>query len=157
STSKCVWSGAPAFEPGLPDLQKVCAAPPPLVAGSVDSCSTAFAFAQWEAMRCADGKINDYGRYSFIMRYVHVFSVHMCRWCQKWGWADNGQPIALIMWFTSSALRGGPVPILSSGFPLKLVDSIAVILSGAYQSARTRLASAASPVLRLLVQRDQAI
>ena len=39
---------------------------------------------------------------------------------------------------------------------LRLVDSIAVVLSQAYQSARTRLASTASPVLRMTLQRDHA-
>jgi len=46
------------------------------------------------------------------------------------------------------------VSVLSSVTVLRLVDSVAVFLSHAYQLARVRLASAASPVLRLLVQRD---
>jgi putative transposase len=45
----------------------------------------------------------------------------------------------------------------SSADVLFLVDSVANILSQAYQLARARLASAASPVLRLLVQRDQTL
>jgi transposase InsO family protein len=40
---------------------------------------------------------------------------------------------------------------------LRLVDSVAIVLSQAYQLARVRLASAASPILRLLVQRDQTL
>ena len=47
--------------------------------------------------------------------------------------------------------------LLSSATVLSLVDSMAIVLSQAYQLARARLASAASPILRLLVQRDQAI
>jgi len=49
------------------------------------------------------------------------------------------------------------VSVLSSATVLRLVDSLAVAISQAYQLARVRLAAAASPVLRLLVQRDQAI
>ena len=46
--------------------------------------------------------------------------------------------------------------LLLSGTVLSLVDSMAIVLSQAYQLARARLASAASPIVRLLVQRDQA-
>jgi hypothetical protein len=46
--------------------------------------------------------------------------------------------------------------LLSSATVLRLVDSMAILLSQAYQLARARLASGASPVVRLLVQRDQA-
>jgi len=46
--------------------------------------------------------------------------------------------------------------LLSSVTVLRLVDSIAILLSQAYQLARARLASAASPTVRLLAQRDQA-
>ena len=45
--------------------------------------------------------------------------------------------------------------LLSSATVLSLVDSMAIVLSQAYQLARARLASAGSPILRLLVQRDQ--
>ena len=45
--------------------------------------------------------------------------------------------------------------LLSSAAVLRIVDSMAILLSQAYQLARARLASAGSPVLRLLVQRDQ--
>ena len=38
---------------------------------------------------------------------------------------------------------------------LSLVDSMAILLSQACQLARARLASAASPIVRLLAQRDQ--
>ena len=47
--------------------------------------------------------------------------------------------------------------LLSSATVLRLVDSRAIVLSQAYQLARARLASAASPILRLIVQRDQAV
>jgi hypothetical protein len=40
---------------------------------------------------------------------------------------------------------------------LSFIDTVAVVLSQAYQLARLRLASAASPVLRLLRQRDHAL
>jgi putative transposase len=46
---------------------------------------------------------------------------------------------------------------ISSAAVLEIVDSMAVVFGQAYQLARVRLASAASPVLRLLVQRDYAI
>ena len=45
--------------------------------------------------------------------------------------------------------------LLSSAAALRIVDSMAILLSQAYQLARARLASAGSPILRLLVQRDQ--
>ena len=45
--------------------------------------------------------------------------------------------------------------LLSSAAMLRLVDSVAIVLAQAYQLARARLASAASPIVRLLVQRDQ--
>jgi len=47
--------------------------------------------------------------------------------------------------------------VLSSATVLRLVDSMAILQSQAYQLARARLASAASPIVRLLVQRDQAV
>ena len=47
--------------------------------------------------------------------------------------------------------------VVSSATVRRLFDSVAVVLSQACQLARVRLASAASPVLRLLMQRDQAI
>ncbi|MGB2824475.1 MAG: helix-turn-helix domain-containing protein [Phycisphaerae bacterium] len=47
--------------------------------------------------------------------------------------------------------------LLSSATVLRLVDSMAILLSQAYQLARARLASAASPIVRLLVQRDHAV
>ena len=46
--------------------------------------------------------------------------------------------------------------LLSSATVLRLVDCMAILLSQAYQLARACLASAASPIVRLLVQRDQA-
>ena len=45
--------------------------------------------------------------------------------------------------------------LLSSATVLSLIDSMAILLSQAYQLARVRLASSGSPVLRVLVQRDQ--
>ena len=47
------------------------------------------------------------------------------------------------------------MPLLSSVAVLRLVGSMAILLSQAYPLARARLASAGSPVLRLLFQRDQ--
>ena len=47
------------------------------------------------------------------------------------------------------------MPLLSSATVLRLVDSMAILMSQSYQLARARLASAGSPILRLLVQRDQ--
>ena len=38
---------------------------------------------------------------------------------------------------------------------LRIVDSVAIVLCQAYQLARARLASAASPVLRVMMERDQ--
>jgi hypothetical protein len=45
--------------------------------------------------------------------------------------------------------------LLSSATVLRLVDSIAIVLAQACQLAWARLASAGSPILRPLVQRDQ--
>ena len=47
--------------------------------------------------------------------------------------------------------------LLPSATVLRLVDSMAILLSQAYQLARARLASAASPIVRMLVQRDQEV
>ncbi len=47
------------------------------------------------------------------------------------------------------------MPLLSSATVLRLVDSMAIMLSQSYRLARARLASAGSPILSLLVQRDQ--
>lgn len=47
--------------------------------------------------------------------------------------------------------------MLSSTLVLRLVDSVVIVLSQAYQLTRIRLASVASPVLRMLMQRDHAI
>ncbi len=49
------------------------------------------------------------------------------------------------------------MPLFASTTVFRLVDSIAIAMSQAYQLARLRLASAASPVLRLMVDRDQAL
>ena len=49
------------------------------------------------------------------------------------------------------------MPLLLSATVLRLVDSVAILLSQAYQLARARLASAGSSILRLLVQRDQVV
>ena len=46
--------------------------------------------------------------------------------------------------------------LLSSATVLRLVDSMAISLAQAYQLARARLASAASPIVRLLAQPDHA-
>ena len=42
------------------------------------------------------------------------------------------------------------MPLLSSATVLRLVDSMAIVLSQAYQLARARLASVGSPILRPL-------
>ncbi len=47
------------------------------------------------------------------------------------------------------------MPLLSATTVRRLVDSMAIVLSQAYQLARARLASAGSPIIRLLIQRDQ--
>jgi len=47
------------------------------------------------------------------------------------------------------------MPLLSPAAVRRLIDSMAIVLSQAYQLARLRLASAGSPIVRLLVQRDQ--
>ena len=49
------------------------------------------------------------------------------------------------------------MPILTLRATLRLVDSLATTFTQAYQLARVRLASAASPVLRMIVQRDEAV
>ena len=46
--------------------------------------------------------------------------------------------------------------LMSSVTVVRLVDSMAILLSQAHQLARARLASAASLIVRLLVQRDHA-
>jgi hypothetical protein len=40
---------------------------------------------------------------------------------------------------------------------LKIVDSVAIVLSHALQLARARISSSASPVLRMMTQRDHAV
>ena len=45
-------------------------------------------------------------------------------------------------WFTSTAT-------------LKIIDSVAIVIAQAYQLARCRLASTASPVLKLMMERDE--
>jgi hypothetical protein len=45
---------------------------------------------------------------------------------------------------------------MAPSFVLTLIDSIATVLAQSYQLARVRLASSASPVLRLICQRDHA-
>jgi hypothetical protein len=55
----------------------------------------------------------------------------------------------------SSGIKEGRMPLLSSATVLRLVDSMAILLSQAHQLARARLASTASPILRLLVHCDQ--
>jgi len=49
----------------------------------------------------------------------------------------------------------GPMALLSSATVLRLVDSVAIVLAQAYQLARARLASAASPIVRLLGHRGR--
>ena len=49
------------------------------------------------------------------------------------------------------------MPLFSSSTVLQLVDSIATVVSQAYRMARVRLTSTASPIIRMMVQRDHAI
>src|SRR5579862_8823939 len=60
-------------------------------------------------------------------------------------------------WITRPHLTAKEKPMLSLPAALRLVDGVAIVLSRAYQLARVRLASAASPVLRMMVQRDYAV
>ena len=46
------------------------------------------------------------------------------------------------------------MPPLTQAAALQIIDSIAIVLIQAYQLARSRIASAASPVLRMLAERD---
>ena len=47
------------------------------------------------------------------------------------------------------------MPLFTNATALKVIDAVAIVLSEAYQLARCRIASAASPVLRMMTQRDQ--
>ena len=49
------------------------------------------------------------------------------------------------------------MPLFASTAALRIVDSLAIVLSQAMQLARARLASAASPVLRMMAERDHAV
>lgn len=49
------------------------------------------------------------------------------------------------------------MPLFTSTTVLRIVDSIAIILSQALQLARAWVSSAASPVLRMMVERDHAV
>ncbi|MFG0248143.1 MAG: hypothetical protein ACF8OB_04590 [Phycisphaeraceae bacterium JB051] len=46
------------------------------------------------------------------------------------------------------------MPWLNNTAYLKKIDSMAIIIAQAYQLARSRLASASSPVMRAMMQRD---
>ena len=54
-----------------------------------------------------------------------------------------------------SGIKESRMPLLSSAAMLRLVDSMAILPSQAYQLARARLVSSGSPIPRLLAQRDQ--
>ena len=47
------------------------------------------------------------------------------------------------------------MPWFTSTSTLKLIDSVAIVIAQAYQLARCRLASTASPVLQLMMERDE--
>ena len=47
--------------------------------------------------------------------------------------------------------------LFASTTALKIVDSVAIVLSHALQLARARISSSASPVLRMMTQRDHAV
>ena len=47
------------------------------------------------------------------------------------------------------------MPWFTSTSTLKIIDSMAIVIAQAYQLARCRLASTASPVLRLMMERDE--
>src|SRR4051812_20251142 len=53
--------------------------------------------------------------------------------------------------------KGGRVPLLSSTTVLQIIDSVAMVVNQAYRMARLRLTSTASPIIRMMVQRDHAI
>jgi len=46
------------------------------------------------------------------------------------------------------------MPVFSDSAALRIVDSMAILIGQAYQFARCRVASASSPVLRMMTQRD---
>ena len=46
------------------------------------------------------------------------------------------------------------MPVFSDATAFRIFDSVAIVMSQAYQLARTRVAACASPVLRLMAQRD---
>lgn len=47
------------------------------------------------------------------------------------------------------------MPWFTSTSTLKIIDSVAIVIAQAYQLARCRLASTASPVLQLIMNRDE--
>lgn len=49
------------------------------------------------------------------------------------------------------------MPLFTGIAALRIVDSIAIILSQAMQLARAQVSSAASPVLWMMVERDHAV
>ena len=75
------------------------------------------------------------------------FGIGPCDVLESCGWTRYHPGLSLIL--------AGRLSLLSSVTVLRLVDSMAIVLAQAYQLARARLASAASPIMRLLVQRDQ--
>ena len=46
------------------------------------------------------------------------------------------------------------MPIFSDALAFRIIDSVAIVFAQAYHLARARVASCASPVLRLMAQRD---
>ena len=48
------------------------------------------------------------------------------------------------------------MPLFTESTAFRIIDSVAIVLAQAYQLARARVATCASPVLRLMAHRDQA-
>ena len=46
------------------------------------------------------------------------------------------------------------MPLFTESSAFRIIDAVAIILAEAYQLARARVAACASPVLRLMAQRD---
>ena len=47
------------------------------------------------------------------------------------------------------------MPLFANAAALRILDGVAVLLGQAYQRARCRIASASSPVLRMMAERDE--
>lgn len=49
------------------------------------------------------------------------------------------------------------MPLFASTTALRIIDAMAIVLNQALQLARARIASSASPVIRMMVERDHAL